>query len=259
MQSKTEKSLSAKQLAFRDAYQGYLSRNTLKLYLNCIGNIENNTVETGAKASIWHYHTVVNKCKRIGVDIELPVDVQEIWERRCAVDRKAVPTQEITKFLKAIPNTKKGDELRLALNLAWRAGLRRREILGLTEDDISFQDSGIMVNVDGGQHILNRVVKVDRALKPYLTGFTGFSINEIYCNSTISKANFVANTNVNFGNLKTTFIRDAIQKGLSLEQLKTQIGTYSFASALHFIDSIQPKQAIVDDRQGWLFGGAHND
>ena len=184
----------SKEEQFKKAYNGKISDNTMSVYLNIIKKIENNTLKIEKKSRELQVKSVLNKAKEIGMVLNYTItkiakiDHNTQYKR----EKQEMTSEEINTILNALPNTPKGDEVRLAAKISLNSGLRLSEVLALTSKNITrINDEGIKgieIEVIAGKGDKNRYSFVGDDHANLFENFTGFSIDDAYLKLAMNRA-----------------------------------------------------------------------
>jgi len=129
------------------------------------------------------------------------------------IRQRLLKKEDIEKILHTIPDTPKGNQLRLAVKISFYSGLRVSEVLSLKPEDIVFGKK-IYINVLGKGGKFRKTPCIS-SLKSELQNFTGFTIGNVYARLTFEKsANKALNKHVTFHCLRHSFTTEMLKAGL---------------------------------------------
>jgi integrase len=233
--------------------------NTFKVYFTCLKKILTNSVKINSKARYFQYASTLKMIKRLGfeIDFKLPPFCKRGDGIKKNVIDKIVTDENLQKILGCVPNTEKGNQARVAIQIALGSGLRLSEVLNLKPSDISFKTHQnkdgqkynfalISVNGKGGK---TRVVSFsgdDEVLK----NFKAFSISINYIQDIFKKCHRQGIKST-FHSLRHTFATKQLERGAKISFLQQALGHSNIQTTSVYLHC----QPNFDDLLSLGFGG----
>ena len=159
---------------------------------------------------------------------------------------KTLTQEQFFLLLEYLPTTKKGDELRLAVKLAYYAGLRRNQILSLRPDKIALVWQGgkeyLRIKDDYDR---DRKIFLPQAILDEMQRFAGFSINSNYATHTIRKAVALIRQktptfpDADFHSLRHSYAMRQLFAGADAQDVQAQLGNTSQAAIRNYKKAMQ--------------------
>ncbi len=216
-----------------------LSERTLKVYRKRLEELLDDDFQVSSKSKYLQYKAVLSKLEEMGIPVD--VKLMKYSKRGDSVKKnildKYVSKEQLSGIIKAIPPTRKGDELRMAINIAYYSGLRLEEVLNLKKVDIVMNDH-IRLNVSG-KGSKSRATYLPREQKSLTENFTGFSVTEDYVKKTLKRVSEKTGIKFSFHSLRHSFASNFIRKGGNITLLQRLLGHSSMVTTaiyLHCID-----------------------
>ena len=168
---------------------------------------------------------------------------QRVKTRRAAwntdhVRKKYVDDALFSRILAALPQTRKGNELRRACVFARYTGLRAMEVVQLQPKHITEQAGMYVFRVERGKGGKPRLTYANRyALREKhfdaLAGFTGFSISRHYISSTVwHVVQTLPDVQFTFHDLRHTCVSWMLDSGVSIDVVKEMMGHESLETTM---------------------------
>jgi integrase len=222
-----------------NAMQNSMALNTFKTYSVCLKKLLNNTVTINSRSRHRQYRAVLALLKKLGfsIDFTLPPFIKRGDSLKKNIVAKLVDNDKLKQAMSIIPNSSKGNQAKIAIQIALGSGLRLSEILNLQPNDISFQE--YFDNSSGKTVVIPSICVSGKGGKTRLTSFSGdpsllknfkpFSINLDYLQYIFKKLhkNGLIFT---FHSLRHTFATAQVQRGTPLQLVQSMLGHASIAT-----------------------------
>lgn len=147
-----------------------------------------------------------------------------------AFEDKVLTEEQFDTLLKYLPNTDKGQELRLACKIAYFGGLRLEETLTLAPKQITSVPNGAIILRVQGKGGKSRKAYLPQVMRDEIEQFTGFSIDRFYTVNTFKKIItqiLKANPDfpkTSFHGLRHSFATLMLQKGVNIKDVQQRLG-----------------------------------
>ena len=179
--------INSKAEIFRNRYKTYFSSKTLKEYMAIIRLIEEGRLEIKSKSRYDQAKAVMSRCAEAGIELEYSLPK---WSKRedsnlKKTQEKVITPEQLKTIIQALPQTDKGDELALAMELSYISGLRLSEVLALNPEDVDFNGSLKATITGKGQK--SRTVFFPVNFRERLEDFSGFNISIGYVEDTFRR------------------------------------------------------------------------
>ena len=227
---------------FRKMCTKVLSERTLENYNKRLDDILTDNIVISSKAKYLQYKAVMSKLEQMG--IVLNVKLMKYAKRGDTVKKnimdKYVSPELLQVILDAIPDTVKGNELRLAIKLSYYSGLRLEEVLMLKSADFVV-NTHIRLNISGkGSKTRKAYLPQDK--KELIDSFAGFSITDDYVTKTIKRISDKTEIKFSFHSLRHSFASNFIKSGGNIALLQMLLGHSSMTTTaiyLHCVDETE--------------------
>lgn len=222
---------------FYNFYHGLFSTNTMISYLTALMQLLQNKINLSSKAKQTYYKIVKKKAKKINIKIDVYIPD---WKKRgdtikSEIEDKYVNKEGLKEILKACPNSKKGLELRKAIELSYYSGMRLNEVLDLNNRNIDFVGKHIKMIISG-KGCKTRKLWLKLNATHLIENFKPFSIDDNYVKVTcyrISKQRL--EKPFNFHSLRHSFAINFIKSGGNLVLLQKQLGHSNLATTSRYL------------------------
>ena len=219
-----------------------LSDRTLISYKKRLEELLTDNIVISSKSKYLQYKAVLAKLAEMG--IVLKVKLMKYSKRGDTVKKnimdKYVSPDQLRIILDAIPDTVNGNELRLAIQIAYYSGLRLEEVLKLKISDVVV-NSHIRINISG-KGSKSRKAYLPQNRKYLINGFSGFSITEDYVKKTINRVADKVGVKYSFHSLRHSFASNFIKSGGNISLLQQLLGHSSMTTTaiyLHCVDETE--------------------
>jgi len=215
---------------FIKVYAGYMAENTLKEYARIINQIEKDSLTITSKSKYLQVKATLKKCELAGIGVKfnlLPWSKRGDSVKENIID-KSLEESDFLRVLDHLPKSKKGNELKLACRLAYYAGMRLSEVLGLKQQDIN--TNGHIELIFKGKGNKSRHTYLRKDQKEYIEGFQGFLIDKNYVVCTFRRIAKKLGFESTFHSLRHSFAHNFINAGGSLADLQKLLGHESLAT-----------------------------
>lgn len=234
---------------FQKAYKSALADTTFEIYFLRLKQILDGNIERSSKSKDLQYKAVLSKLKEIGIELNLKLPR---WTRRGNNIKKNVIDSCITEkqlqaILRACPGSKKGEELRKAIQISYYSGLRLEEVLGLNPEDIKVNGDGMVKLRVSGKGDKYRSAYLPREQIKLVEGFPGFSINSRYIKTNMQRIREKIGLNVSFHKLRHSFASNILNAGGNIKLLQELLGHSNLATTsvyLHTVDRAEQLQGL---------------
>ncbi len=241
---------------FKEVYNKTLSNTTMKKYIGIISQLEKGTLKIKSKSHYLQIKSVIKKLDHIGrnnYNFILPETYSKRSDRiKSKTAEKTINEDQLKLILSSCPNTFKGDQLKLVIQIAYYGGLRLNECLSL-------QSRNIKINHDNKSILLNFIGKGDKdrmSILPYelfsnrLNKFDGFSITigyvELaYFNIIKKRLKGKVNSTHTFHGLRHSFVKNMNNKGLSLHEMIQLTGHSSFDTLKIYLPKEDQRMSLI--------------
>jgi len=226
---------------FKEKYRGYFSERTMKEYTAIIRLIEENRLRVRSKSRHDQVKAVLSRCNEIGIELEynLPKWSKREDSKLKKTQEKVITQEQLEAIIKNLPQTDKGDELVLAVELSYVSGMRLSEVLSLKPGDINF-DGGLKATITGkGKKSRTIFFPVD--FRERLEKFSGFTITAGYVESTFRRAVRKAGVMTSFHGLRHSFATNMLRGGVKINKVQKLLGHSNIATTsiyLHCIEDV---------------------
>lgn len=228
-----------------------LSRRTKEEYTSVCRNLERGTWKGSALLSVSRIKQIKGTLKALRAaqlidehetfGLNLALLYQRVKVRKKVENHlreKYVDDSLFSRLLDALPETRKGDELRRAFVFARYTGLREMEVVQLRPEHITEQGGIYLFQVENGKGGKARTTYANRASlreKHFdaLSGFTGFSISRHYIASTVWHAvKTLPDVRFTFHDLRHTCCTWLLDSGVSIDVVKEMMGHESLETTM---------------------------
>jgi len=205
-------------------YKDMLATNTYKAYLTALKQLLSGSIKITSKSKYCIYKAVLKKLNEIGIklDIVLPKYTKKGNNDKENILDKSLDDMKLEKILNELKQTKSQVELKKAIELAYRTGLRLNEVLNIKESDIVELDSIFVINVKGKGSKLRKVY-LNKKYAYLVTKWQDFTISDSYCKLAINRISSRLNINFSFHSLRHSFAIQSLQK-LNVIELQRILG-----------------------------------
>ncbi len=242
---------------FKEVYNETLSNTTMKKYIGIISQLEKGTLKIKSKSHYLQIKSVIKKLDHIGrnnYNFILPENYSKRSDRvKSKTAEKTINKDQLQLILSSCPNTFKGDQLRLAIQIAYYGGLRLNECLSL-------QKKNIKIDHDNKSILLNFIGKGNKdrmSILPYelfnslLDDFDGFSITTgyvelAYSNIIKKKLKGKVNPTHTFHGLRHSFVKNMNNMGLSLQEMIQLTGHSSFDTLKIYLPKEDQRVSLIN-------------
>ena len=219
-----------------------LSERTLQVYRKRLEELLNDSFKVSSKSKYLQYKAVLSKLEEMGINID--VKLMKYTRRGDTVKKnildKYVSPEQLALIIEAIPVTIKGNELILAIKIAYYSGLRLEEALTLKGTDI-IKNNHIRLNVSG-KGSKYRITYLPKEQKELIDGFICFTITEDYVKKTIRRVADKTGVKFSFYSLRHSFASNFMKSGGNITLLQRLLGHSNLnttAIYLHCIDETE--------------------
>jgi len=161
-----------------------------------------------------------------------------------AFEEKVLTEEQFAKLLEYLPHTEKGRELALACKIAYRAGLRRNEVLALKPRQIDIIPNGaIIINLKGKGGKLGKAY-LPQAMRDEMRQFQGFSISSNYVSCAFKRIIEMIRRDdpdfpqTNFHGLRHSFATHRLRKGANIKELQLILRHSSITTTMIYLHAI---------------------
>jgi len=225
-----------------EAIMGYsLSDKTKFEYIKIARGLIEGNLPVKSKSRYLQAKSVAKKLRDHGIAY---IDIPK-WQKRGDsrnleyIQRKLISEDDFTKILFHLPDTPKGEELNLAMKIAFYSGLRLHEVLKLTGKHIKVNDHIIIkITGKGGKF---RTTYLPKDMSEEIKTFRGFTISYEYTRTTIARSSKRAGIEISFHALRHSFLTRLVNKGVPLPQVQKIAGHSNITTTaiyLHFSDEV---------------------
>jgi len=233
---------------FREKYRSYFSGRTLDEYTAIIRLIEEGRLRIRSKSRHDQVRAVMSRCAEAGIKLEYNLPK---WSKRedlklKRTQEKVITQEQLKAILENLPQTDKGDELTLAVELSYVSGLRLSEVLALKPEDISFNDSLKATIIGKGQK--SRTVFFPVNFRERLERFAGFTITAGYVESTFRRAIRKAGVVTSFHGLRHSFATNILRGGVKINKVQKLLGHSNIATTsiyLHCLEDVDEDMKVL--------------
>ena len=225
---------------FRDRYEGFLSRRTLEEYCSIVKLIKEGRLEVRSKSRYNQVKSVLRKCEKIGIKLDFEMPEWRKREKKTVknIQDKLIDKDELKLILKNVPDTPKGKELKLAIEIAYYSGLRLSEVLSLEKDDITFDGSVRLLVMGKGSKA--RVTFMPLRYKELLTEvFEGFSINASYVKTTFKRVVDRLGIKSSFHGLRHSFATNLLRNNVKINRVQNYLGHSNIATTSVYLQCVE--------------------
>lgn len=224
---------------FKENYQTCLNSNTFSEYLSIIGLILDNKLIIKSKSRYNQVKSVLNKCAAIGISLDynlIPFSKKDNAGFKRNIIDKLIDEKDFNQIINALPNSKKGNELRLACQISYYSGLRLSECLNLKPSDIKI-NGHIRIEVigKGNKFGVSYLPKTDYFLNS-LNNFNEFSINVPYVETTLKRVSKKLNISFTFHSFRHSFAKNMVEKGIKLNRLQKLLRHSNISTTSRYLE-----------------------
>lgn len=215
---------------FERIYQGFLSSATLDKYISIMNRIEKGTMRVLSKSVYLQTKSVLDKCKKANISVSFFLPE---WKKRSDMSIKKhridkyVSYQDLKRIIKNLPNTRKGRELKLVIEIAYYSGARLSEVLNLKKRDIYIKKGSPIRLEILGKNEKYRISYLPRSMEVDLKDFKKFDLNLNYAEVTFKRSlKKIPNINlgISFHSLRHSCAKNWLRKGLKLNKIQQLLG-----------------------------------
>lgn len=226
---------------FKKAYANKIAPKTMRVYLIALKQILDGKLNVTSKSKHLQVKALLSKCEKVGIEVDYNLVP---WSKRgdnfkANVADKLISEEQLKDILNTCPNTQKGNDLRLAINISYYAGLRLSEALNLKKRDI-LPEKHIRLKIAGkGGKFRNTYLPLDFRNK--IEGFDGFNITEDYVKIAIARMADKLGMNFSFHSFRHSYATNLLNKGIPIQKVSSLLGHASIATTaiyLHCVDTI---------------------
>lgn len=222
---KLTKDDKAKIEAFTENYKVRLSKKTFDCYIKILVAILIGTCKITCKSKYLQVKSVLAKCKAVGIAVEfLLLDWTRNQDKAIEIN-KSLTEGELEKALNEVPNSKKGLELKKAMEISFFTGLRLNEVLSLKAEDIE----GNTIKVIGKGNKF-RLAYIPQTKKELIENFKSFTISENYIMVTVNRISKRIGKPFSFHSLRHSFAINIVKKGGNISTLQKLLGHSNLAT-----------------------------
>ena len=204
---------------FTKTYKNTLSKNTLKKYIEILNQIDNKQLEIKSKSRWLQTKAVLDKCKK--ANIKTKYNLIE-WNKRQDTTTKYISDrlineEQLKSILNNLPNTHKGNQLRLVIKIAYYSGLRLSEILNLSTTDFKVNGSIKITAIGKGNKTV--IAFLPLFFKEEINNFKGFDLSISYVETTYRRVLDKLNIKSNFHFLRHSGATRLLENGINIRYL----------------------------------------
>lgn len=219
---------------------GTLSPRTRDEYIAIAAKLLNREITTDnipSKSRWLQVSAVLRKLrifKLIAEDDAFGLNVEELQDKfkqgrtdnhkLAHLTQKYLTRAQFDMFLNAIPNTKAGEQLRLAASLSYGCGSRMEETLNLRREDFEILEDVIVVTIRNGKGGKPRVTYMSKDYAAIVDRFTPFTVTRKSVNAGSVRAFKRAGLHTSFHALRHSFATDAARNGVPVLELAAMMG-----------------------------------
>ena len=224
---------------FQKSFELILAKKTLAQYKVCLAQMLSGNISPTSKAKHRQYTACLAKAKEIGISIDVSIPK---WSKRGDTFKenildKYVSCERLAFILERCPRTNQGVQLKLAIELAYNAGLRLSEVVALKKKDVVLNGHIRLQILGKGQKYRTAYLPKDKS--DLLSGFQGFTISEQYIKNTLGYIQRKLGFSFSFHSLRHSFATNFLKRGGNLALLQKILGHSSLATTsiyLHCLD-----------------------
>lgn len=226
-----------------------VSKHTQNQYIKVAKALLTDTLNIKSKSTWFQAKSVIKKLvdyKLISKDNDF--GIPKTWSKKGntrleKIQDRLITPEDFEKLLNHLPTTSKGQELRLACEIAFYSGLRLHEVLKLTDKNIKI-NGHIVIKIQGKGNKF-RTAYLPKSMLGEMSNFKGFQeINYTYVRTTLKRAGQKIGVNTSFHGLRHSFATNMINSGLPITQLQSILGhsdIQTTAIYLHFSEDVSPQ------------------
>jgi len=235
---------------FKKSYKNQLSESTYKKYLAILDQLLDKKCKIKSKSKFLQVKATIKKAETIGIEIKQKIieySKRSSNQFQKHITNKYINETQFERLIKLVPNSEKGNELALAIEISYKSGLRLSEVLNLTKKDIVIHaDRTIELRIDGKGNKFRKVYLPKNMIES-IKVFKRFTISVCYVETTFKRMlkkyyrNYKEQLTTSFHGLRHSFVTNLVKNGLSVLEVKDLAGHSSLDTTYKYIHLEQSK------------------
>lgn len=222
---------------FKRFYLHYFSEKTLEKYIQVLEQLLTGNIKISSASKWKHYKAVKQHAEKI----KIPINeyIPEKWRKRGdniqgEIIDKYIDKNLLDEIIKNCPKSPQGNELKLAIKIAYNTGMRLSEILEMEGKNIHKVKNHIKIFVSG-KGGKTRKVFIKKEAQVLLENFNSFSIDIGYIELAITRISERLKKKFSFHSLRHSFAINFIKDGGDIALLQKQLGHTNLAITSQYL------------------------